>query len=107
MRMRKMISDSKTKISLANGEAELILWIYLDEEKGGGYGGAIREALYGSESDTYGETIADAILRALEWAGVAGFSVPPTATLGEIRTALREAAAGADFDFDVRLYTSF
>lgn len=85
---------------------ELILWIYLDREADGRYGGEIREATYGSESQTGGATIAEAVEEALSWAGVEGFSAPPEYDTNQIREALRRAASEADFDLDVRLYTS-
>lgn len=89
------------------GEDELILWIYLDRESTGRYGGEIRESNYGSVSQTGGETIAEAVEEALRWAGVEGFSVPGTSTLAEVREALRTASSEANFELDVRLYTSF
>lgn len=95
------------QIRSTNGEDELILWIYLDRESDGRYGGDIRESNYGSDSQTGGETIAEAVEEALSWAGVEGFSVPGTSTLAEVREALRTASSEADFELDVRLYTSF
>lgn len=95
------------QIRSLNGEDEVMLWIYLDRAADGRYGGDIKEANYGSDSQTGGDTIAEAVEEALRWAGVEGFSVPGTSTLAEVREALRTASSEADFDLDVKLYTSF
>lgn len=85
---------------------EIILRIYLDR-KDGHYSGDITEASTGSEYGTAGDTIAEAVEDAVDWAGVEGFSIPNSLTLDEVREALRTAANTANFDFDVRLYVSF
>jgi hypothetical protein len=95
------------QVTLQNGEDELILAIYLDQEVDGSFSGTLSEATTGSVSQTHGNTIADAVLYALEWAGVDGLALSPSAQLEEIRATLKATAVEATFSFNVRLYTSF
>jgi len=97
---------ASSELSYSGEGSEVELRILLDRTEDGYYG-EISEGISGSQSDTGGRTVAEAVESALYWAGVTGLKLDPEATASELRTAFQTAASTASFGLTVQLYTSF
>lgn len=87
---------------------EVILEILMSKEAPGSpaaYYARISEGATGSESDISGDSPAELVEGAFQWAGISGFNAELSSSIAELQELITAAASSAEFDLEVRLFT--